>query len=147
MIAAEDVAFAEQLGELLPGMLQRRDGLVHLSRETQHQVSRSPTFCCLAVLSSSPARKWVHCLHAWRGLTRSQGSQRDFDCLVPAHIFGSGWLPSLPIGECMRLIVQVTAVCAWLGEPSDTDPAGVILNLWQFVHSFDRVQRRLVRPE
>ena len=40
MIAAEDVAFAAMLGELLPGMLQRRDGLVQLSRETQHHVRR-----------------------------------------------------------------------------------------------------------
>ncbi len=41
VIAAEDVAFAKQLGELLPGMLERRDGLVHLSRETQQQVRKS----------------------------------------------------------------------------------------------------------
>ena len=42
VIAAEDVAFANMLGEQLPGMLQRRDALVHLSRETQHQVDD----CC-----------------------------------------------------------------------------------------------------
>ncbi len=43
--------------------------------------------------------------------------------------------------------MQVTAVCAWLGEPADAESAGVVLNLWQFVQSFDRVQRRFARSE
>ena len=42
VIAAEEVAFATMLGEALPGMLLRRDSLVRLSRETQHQVGRNP---------------------------------------------------------------------------------------------------------
>ena len=75
-IAAEDVAFATRLGEVLPDMLRRRDSLVQLSRDTQHQVGLRLTLLVLAHSYSPMDVAWAslrllypHCDPAGRAFT------------------------------------------------------------------------------
>lgn len=39
-------------------------------------------------------------------------------------------------------LLQVTALCVWLGEPANADPSAVLSTLWHFAISFDQAQRQ-----
>ena len=46
--------------------------------------------------------------------------------------------------DCLILVltVQVTALCAWLGEQADAEPSAIFCTLWQFATTFDHAQRQ-----